>query len=144
MTVDIEKRLRIDQALQHPWLKQLPGPSFPRDSPLSTVTLKTVDVFFGHDVDSEIDDVEKAVKKIPSSPLLQFDRVGRLIVDERPVRMASFDADPVRTPVGISPTPSLTVLDRQPSKMQPKPVGLTKIMGQAGILVKPVIQKRPI
>jgi serine/threonine protein kinase len=145
LTVDIRQRMTLEQALGHAWLTELPAPIFPGDSPISMVSLKTVDKFFGHDSDDEVANAEKQVGKSPSLGLIPVGVLTKLIAvkatraqsltgEQRPRQVISASGSllfPIQPPL------------KPPLKPPPKAGGLPRLM-PGNLLVKPVIQKRPL
>jgi serine/threonine protein kinase len=77
LTVDIHKRLTIQQALEHPWIA---GQRAPKDEDTTKMlSLKNVDRFFG--VEGSSIEFSKGIQKVPSTPSLSLQKTIVLITD---------------------------------------------------------------
>jgi serine/threonine protein kinase len=78
LTVDPIKRMRIEEAIAHPWLEGVQV-VYPASRGLSKVTASSVDKFFHADAEDVYISAEPAVKKVPSLPPGEFATVTKWI-----------------------------------------------------------------
>jgi serine/threonine protein kinase len=87
LTVSTRDRLTADQALSHPWLRNVPV--IPPDPVLpSLISQRTVERFFGHLSDERI--VPDVLPKSPSWSCLSFGGAYRMITGDRQPQTPSF------------------------------------------------------